>query len=108
MPSSPSYTFRYQKHRNSGVFGILIVGLAKEEPKNMSDKFSSFDRIVSSAIPSEDQSDILDSFRKRFDAGGSQLPEGYEREKTAEELRIVEIANRATNRLREQFGLMDE
>jgi hypothetical protein len=64
----------------------------------------SIERIAGKATESEKE-EVLDAFDARFDDQRFQGFEQFEREKTAEEIQIIGIANEATDELRGQYGL---
>jgi hypothetical protein len=70
------------------------------------EKFSSFDRVVGKASEAEKER-ILQKAAERFDNQAFENLKGKEREKTAEELQVIALANELTNNLRRQYELED-
>lgn len=69
-------------------------------------KNSSFERVVG-AKNKEEEEEILIKEEERFDDQFFEDIEGKEREKTLEELKIIELANGATNEISRKYGLDD-
>ena len=67
---------------------------------------SSFEHIVGNVSAAEKEK-IKREFDDRFDDQAFETLVGKEREKTSEELRIIDIANEITNKLRKEYGLDD-
>lgn len=69
-------------------------------------KKSSFERVIG-AIPDAEKEKILKYKEERFDDQLFEELEGKEREKTPEELQIIDLANKMTNEIRKTYGLED-
>lgn len=69
-------------------------------------KSSSFERIIGD-ISDAEKSDILRKMEDRFADQFFAEFEGKERKKTPEELKIISLANAATNQWRRKYGLKD-
>ena len=65
---------------------------------------SSIERIVGS-IPTEEKERIMEEQRGIFNEQIFRKLEQVERPKTPEELKIIDLANDATNKLREKYGI---
>ncbi len=72
----------------------------------MGEKFSSFERVVGD-VSETDKEQILQAAGERFDDQRFVDLEKQEREKTEVELKIIDVANEATNKLRRKYGLSD-
>lgn len=72
----------------------------------MSEKFSSFERVVGD-IPAEEKAQILKEIDEQFNDQAFESLKGKERDKTPEELEIISLANKATNGLLKEYGLED-
>lgn len=70
------------------------------------EKFSSIDQVVGK-IPATEKKEILDEQKEAFNNQFFEKLRKKERGKTREELMIIEIANRETNKLRKKYGLED-
>ena len=69
----------------------------------MSEKFSSFDRMV--GVSKEEEEYLQKKARERFEDQSFEELEGKEQPKTPEEGRIIKLANSLTDRIREKYGL---
>ena len=67
---------------------------------------SSFERVVGNVSDVEKEK-ILHEMDEQFDDQEFRDLVGKEREKTSEELQIIQLANRATNEVRRKYGLRD-
>jgi len=68
------------------------------------EKFSSFERVVGNVSKAEKEQILLGK-RERFDDQIFEELKGKESEKTPEELEIISFANKATNEIRQRYGL---
>lgn len=68
------------------------------------ERFSSFERVIGN-IPDNEKEQILQEKGERFDNQIFEELKGKEREKTPEELKIISLANEATNEIRQKYGL---
>jgi len=68
------------------------------------EKFSSFERVAGD-ISEAEKEQILRDKGERFDDQAFEDLRGKEREKTPEELQIISLANKATNEVRQRYGL---
>ncbi len=68
------------------------------------EKFSSFERVVGN-IPEAEKEKILREKGERFDDQIFEEFKGKEIKKTSEEMQIISLANEATNRIRQKYGL---
>lgn len=69
-------------------------------------KKSSFERVVG-VIPEGEKERLLKSKEEVFDDQIFKELEGKEREKTPDELQLIDLANKITNDLRKKYGLED-
>lgn len=68
------------------------------------EKFSSIDNIVG-AIPEEEKEQILEEYAEKFDNQEFEVIKGKERQKTPEEIELIDVANRLTDEVRTKYGL---
>lgn len=82
-----------------------MLGYPRKGGTPMSEKSSSFERVVGSGLEEADKVNILRSMAERFDDQKFEELEGLERKKNSEELQIISLTNEATNALRRTYGL---
>lgn len=70
------------------------------------EKMSSINRVVGNA-PQKKKEQILKEIEKNFNEQSYKSLKSFEREKSAEEVEIINLANELTNQLRRSYGLND-
>ena len=73
--------------------------------KFMPEKMSSIEKVIGKGLSEEEKAWIMRSYEEKFDNQKFEELRDLEREKTAEELEIISLANEKTNELLEKFGL---
>jgi len=71
----------------------------------MPEKMSSIEKVIGKGLSEEEKGLFVRRFKEKFDNQKFEELRGLEREKTAEELEIISLANEKTNELLEKFGL---
>lgn len=69
------------------------------------EKFTSFERVIGN-VPDPTKKQIIKSKKKRFNNQYFEELEGLEREKTQEELQIIDLANKYTNDILQKYDLV--
>src|SRR3989339_11850 len=73
----------------------------------MSEKFTSFEHVIGKGLTPEDKEKILKNQEKDFESQEFKDLKEIEKEKTPEELEIIELANEEINKLLKKFGLRE-